>query len=161
MAHPLKSLPSFDDVFGNEPGVRPSTDKPLTALMAQHWPDNVSEGLRGQALFANAADTEQLTQLFAAFGCKADAAAAPYALVWNAYGMFTLVLSRWVDHLLRHPETDVDRYLDDWSQDWRVYVVAVASRDLKSAERLFARLQPLDADSALPPGCTRRKDEIR
>lgn len=131
MAHPLKNLPNFDDVFGNEPGVRPYTEKPLTTLKAQHWPDNVGEGLGGQARFVNTTDAEPLTQLFAAFGCNVDAAAAPYPRMWNAYGVFALTLSRWVDHPLRHPEADVDRYLDDWSQDWRAYVVAVAGRDLK------------------------------
>lgn len=160
MAHPLRNLPSFDDLFGNEPGVKPSTDKPLTELLAQHWPESLDEGSRGQALFANPVDAEQLTHLFAAFGCSVNATEAPYALLWNAYGVFALTLGRWVGHLLRNSETDVDRYLDDWSQDWRDYVVAVARRDLKSAKRLFAMLQPLDADTSLPPGCTRRTDEI-
>lgn len=157
----MSQLPDFETLFGNEPGIRPTTDKALTALLAQWWPEGLSEGTRGQALFANAADAARMTELFAAYGCKVDAVSAPYALVWNAYGMFAMTLGQWVRHFLRRPETDAARYLDDWPQDWRDYIVAVARRDLQTAERLFAKLQPFDKDTVLPPGCTRHKDQIQ
>ena len=157
----MKPLPTFEEMFANEPGIRPTTDKALSSLIAQWWPDGVSEGLRGQALFGNTEDSARMTELFAAFGCKADAAAAPFALVWNACGIFSITLAPFVSHFLRHPESDAARYLDDWPQDWRDYVVAVAHRDIPTAERLFAKLQPLDGHTQLPPGCKRRKEHIQ
>lgn len=143
----LRTL-DFHGTFENELGGTPRA-KEVAEVLDQMWPE-ASVGTRGNYVMAPA-DSERLEKLFTMFGVPMKVAENPVRVVGRAYDVFVLGFASYVDQALRKPDT-FDEFAQDWSEDWRAYIKAVAAQDNAEARRLAVKLQPLAPECQYPRG---------
>ena len=138
----------FYNMLKNEPGMGPMPDPAIWAVLNQFWPE-VSEGSRGNAV-TSPEDAERLESLFRMFGVPMKVLENSIEVVGRAYDVFVQGLGSFVERKLSHPTT-FHRYVDDWPDDWRSYIEAVAAQDNARAHEWAIKLQPLSRDCVYPP----------
>jgi len=144
----LRNLPNFDTLFAGELGeARPAE---MAELLDQFWPECFESPSTG-CVVMDAEDARRLEALFALFGVPLTVGEHSIETVGYAYDVLGQRLARFVTYRLTLPDS-FQALTDDWPQEWRDYLEAVAAQNQERAQVFAQKLQPLSPDCVFPPG---------